>query len=392
MNRFAAAVLLTIGFGALRAEEVLITIPEQDREALIHFSHQAHLNDYGVVCADCHVDAASSKVATDNLLPREKVCETCHAEEVPDPDQCEKCHKSDVEKVSFESPERLIDFHHQYHVDVLKLECESCHTGMDRTDYASRVNWPVMDDCLTCHQDRDAPFDCATCHPRVEVIRPQTHQQDWIHEHKQHVRAVDMPCSKCHEDTWCEDCHAGALLSVAGTPSDRVLVSAPSSRGRVVQTVQRQHELSYRFTHPLDAVGKERQCQSCHEPDYCVDCHRVEGQEERFKPIWHGPVPGEELPWVLGTVGSGGGRHGQWARRDMERCVACHDVEGDDPNCVQCHVDLDGVRGTDPRTHPPRFADRVGEGDFHDNPGSLCYACHVSTNTSSVGFCGYCHL
>lgn len=391
MNRLATAVLLTIWVGALRAEEV-ITIPEQDREALIHFSHQAHLNDYGVVCADCHVDAATSRAATDNILPREKDCASCHAEEVPDPDQCEKCHRSEVEKVSFKSPERVIDFHHQYHVDVLKLECEWCHKGMDRTDYASRANWPVMDDCLTCHQDRDAPFDCATCHPRVEVIRPQTHQQDWIHEHKQHVRAVDMPCSKCHEDTWCEDCHAGALLSVAGTPADRVLVSAPSSRGRVVQTVQRQHELSYRFTHPLDAVGKERQCQSCHEPDYCVDCHRVEGQEERFKPIWHGPVPGEELPWVLGTVGSGGGRHGQWARRDMERCVACHDVEGDDPSCVQCHVDLDGVRGTDPRTHPPRFADRVGEGDFHDDPGSLCYACHVNTNTSSVGFCGYCHL
>jgi hypothetical protein len=33
---------------------------------------------------------------------------------------------------------------------------------MDRTDYASRRNWPVMDDCLTCHQDRDAPFDCET--------------------------------------------------------------------------------------------------------------------------------------------------------------------------------------------------------------------------------------
>ena len=386
-----AVLAIILCFRSLCAEEIPVTIPEQPRADYIHFSHRAHLNDYGVVCADCHVTAATSELATDNLLARKKNCEPCHAQEVVSQDQCGKCHKPNTEYVAFSSPERVIDFHHQYHTEILKLDCESCHVGMDRTDYASRASWPVMDDCLTCHQDRDAPFDCETCHPKVEVIRPQTHQQDWMYEHKQHVRAVDMPCSKCHEDTWCEDCHSGALLGIARAPSEQVLVAAPSSRGRVVQTVQRQHDLSYRFTHPIDAVGKTQQCQTCHEPDFCVDCHRTEGQEERFRPVWHGPVPGEVLPWILSAVGSGGGRHGEWARRDIERCIACHDVEGDDPSCVQCHVDLDGVRGTDPQTHPPRYADFVGEGDFHDNPGSLCYTCHTSTTTSGAGFCGYCH-
>ena len=374
------------------AREVVVTIPEEARDALIHFSHQAHLNDYGVVCADCHASAGSSLSSGDNILPLEKDCAGCHAEEVSDPEQCGKCHKADVERTAFANPERVIDFHHQYHTEVLGLGCESCHVRMDETDYASRVHWPVMDDCLTCHQDRDAPFDCETCHPKVEVIRPHSHEQDWMREHKKHVRAVDMPCSKCHEDTWCEDCHTGALLSVVSGPADRVVESAPASRGNVSQVIGRQHDLTYRFTHPLDAVGKERQCQSCHEPDYCIDCHRVEGQVERFKPIWHGTIPGEVVPWLVGTVGSGGGRHGDWAKRDIERCVACHDVEGDDPSCVQCHVDLDGVRGTDPRTHPARFADQVGEGDFHENSGSLCYTCHINSWTSGVGFCGYCHL
>lgn len=390
MIRFVLLVVAVWGH-AVAAEEIPITIPEQDRATLIRFSHQAHLNDYGVICADCHVAAADSRTAVDNILPKEAQCATCHAEEVSDPEQCAKCHKTEVERSAFLNPERVIDFHHHYHTDVLNLSCESCHVGMGETDYASREHWPVMDDCLTCHQDRDAPFDCATCHPKVEVIRPQTHRQDWIHEHAQHVRAVDMPCSKCHEDSWCEDCHTGALLTSVDGPTDRVLEAAPSSRGRVARVVERQHDLSYRFTHPIDAVGKERQCQTCHEPDYCVDCHRVEGREDRFKPIWHGPVPGEVVPWVLAAVGSGGGRHGQWARNDIERCVACHDVSGDDPSCVQCHVDLDGIRGTDPRTHPARFADAAGEGDFHDNPGSLCYACHVDTQASGVGFCGYCH-
>ena len=374
----------------LAASDILITIPEQNRSALIHFSHQAHINDYGVVCADCHTRADSSRTAMDNILPREADCATCH-QEVSDSELCEKCHKTGADRISFEAPERVIDFHHQYHIEVLKLDCEFCHTGMNQTDYASRQNWPVMDDCLTCHQNRDASFDCAPCHPQIEVIRPQTHGQDWVYEHKQHVRSPDMPCSKCHEDSWCEDCHAGALLSVAGAFSGLGVEGAPSSRGKITQTVQRQHDLSYRFTHPLDSVGKERQCQTCHEPEYCIDCHRVEGREDRFKPIWHGPVPGVVLPWVLSGVGSGGGRHGDWARKDIERCAACHDVAGDDPSCVQCHVDFDGTRGTDPKTHPGRFADHIGEGDYHENPGSLCYTCHSSTNTAGVGFCGYCH-
>jgi hypothetical protein len=383
--------LVQLFVSASLAESVPVTIPEQVRSSLIRFSHQAHLNDYGVVCADCHLEAGQSASAADNNLPKEKACTSCHAEEVKDPAQCAKCHLETVDQTGFANPERVIDFHHQYHTEVLGLGCESCHVGMDRTDYAAREHWPVMDDCLVCHQDQDAPFDCATCHPKVEMMRPVSHEQDWMRVHKRHVRTVDMPCSKCHEDSWCEDCHTGALLSATSGPADRVVEMAPASRGMVEQVFQRQHDLGYRFTHPLDAVGKERQCQSCHEPDYCIDCHRVEGQEERYKPVWHGPVPGEVVPWILGNVGSGGGRHGQWARRDMERCVACHDVEGDDPSCVQCHIDPDGVRGTDPQTHPARYAEQIGEGDFHESPASLCYTCHVDTNISGVGFCGYCH-
>ncbi len=366
-----------------------VTIPEQNRSALIIFSHAEHLLDYGLTCVDCHTEAAASSRSRDNILPKEATCGTCHSE-VEDETQCGMCHRPDVQRVAFDSPERLIEFPHGYHLETVQLSCEGCHLGMTETDYASRHNWPIMDDCLTCHQDADAPLVCETCHPRVEVIRPQTHRVDWVYEHKQHSRADDMPCEKCHDDSWCEDCHAGALLVQASSPTDRVPTYAPSSRGRIGQVVQRQHEPNYRFLHPLDAAGKERRCQSCHEPDYCIDCHRVEDREERFKPIWHGPLPQDPEPWVAG-MGSGGGRHASWARRDIERCIACHDVDAADPSCLQCHVDFDGVRGTDPATHGVNFADVAGRGDFHTDDGATCYACHVNTRTGGVGFCGYCH-
>ena len=369
-----------------------VTIPEQDRSSLIIFSHSQHLADYGLQCADCHTEAMSSETARDNILPKKAACAVCHKEEVDDEQQCAKCHRPNAALVPFESPQRLIEFPHDYHLTTVDLECESCHTGMAETDYASRHNWPVMDDCLTCHQDVDAPLECETCHPKVEVIRPRTHGADWVYEHKQHSRAADMPCQKCHDDGWCEDCHAGALLVGTTGPTDRTTTYAPSSRGRVGQVVQRQHEPNYRFLHPLDAASKERQCQTCHEPDYCLDCHRGGGQEGRFKPIWHGPLPEDPEPWVVGGMGAGGGRHASWARRDLERCIACHDVDGADPSCLQCHVDFDGVRGTDPATHGRDFTDVAGNGSFHSDESAGCYACHVNTRSEGVGFCGYCHL
>lgn len=383
---------LACAVGALWAEEEIpITIPEQDRSRLIKFSHRQHLLDFGLICTDCHVKAPKSGHSGDNLLPREENCAGCHRAEVEDPEQCDKCHKDPARPVPFENPERVIDFPHRFHLEGLGLACQDCHRGMPKTDYASRENWPAMPECLTCHQDATAPLDCETCHPRVEVIRPQSHRADWIHEHKEHARAGDMPCAQCHQDTWCEDCHAGALTVKLEDPPDRMASGAPQNRGRVGQILQRQHELNYRFTHPMDAAGKERQCASCHPVSFCIDCHRVEADERRFKPVWHGQLPDEPRPWVLIGVGSGGGRHAEWARRDLELCVACHDVEGEDPSCMQCHVDFDGVKGTDPRTHPGRFAERAAEGEFHSDPNSLCYACHVDTNVSGVGFCGYCH-
>ena len=385
-------ILLEWPISATGSDEIPVTIPEQDRRGLINFSHQYHLQDLGIYCTDCHKGATSSMLATDNILPEKEGCVDCHLKEVEDKEQCGKCHKAGAEQIPFENPERVIDFPHKFHLESTDLTCQDCHVGMNKTDYASRIHWPTMPECLSCHQDSEAPADCNLCHPRVEVIRPQTHRADWIHEHEQHARSTDMPCAQCHQDTWCEDCHAGATTLDLQNPMDRIPSGGPQIRGRTGQIIQRQHELNYRFIHPLDAVGKERQCATCHTKQFCVECHRIEGDENRFKPIWHGQLPGVSQPWVLIGVGSGGGRHAAWARRDMERCVACHDMEGDDPSCIQCHVDFDGVKGTDPRTHPRGFASTIGEGEFHSDPTSLCYACHINTSTSGTGFCGYCHL
>jgi hypothetical protein len=44
-----------------------------------------------------------------------------------------------------------------------------------------------------------------------------------------------------------------------------------------------------------------------------------------------------EAGFVTIGAGSGGGRHADMGRRDIESCVSCHDVEGKDPSCMLCH-------------------------------------------------------
>ena len=121
------------------------------------------------------------------------------------------------------------------------------------------------------------------------------------------------------------------------------------------------------------------------------ECHGVGGGV-----ISAGMVPSSHFAVSFTTmgVGSGGGVHADEARRDIESCAVCHDTQGADPSCIMCHVDPDGVRGTNPRTHNPDIMDL--DGDWHSDRGAVCYNCHTDASAnpdgqSGVGFCGYCH-
>jgi hypothetical protein len=151
------------------------------------------------------------------------------------------------------------------------------------------------------------------------------------------------------------------------------------------------HSLNYRYTHGLEAKSHQADCYTCHSArEFCAECHTAGGliDPNGVKPAWH---LGAGFTTI--GVGSGGGRHAEFARRDIESCVSCHDVRGGDPVCVQCHADADGIKGTDPKTHDREFNDH---GAWHSDPGSPCYNCHTDYNahpggTRGRGFCGYCH-
>ncbi len=404
---FAAALILVSNLFALKDDHKI------DNSKLIKFSHAKHIVDVGAACTDCHTAVTTSTKETDYLLPTMATCYTCHDQAST---KCEFCHASSdsttyQDLVQTSSP---VYFSHKHHTVDLKLKCETCHQGLDKVDYAGQdANaLPKMERCTVCHGRietnfqpaksdstvaKAAPSACETCHKDLANLVPESHRRpDFMSQHKDFVNmsGPQNDCKSCHSPTSCQECHDASNLAKDLTPGQLYVPATPSLSPLTTHknlTVQKVHPDNYRFTHSIDAKGRESNCYTCHdEQTFCVQCHTSEANGNRIKPVWH-----DGGDFVTFGVGSGGGRHAQYARRDIESCASCHDAQGADPVCITCHNDPDGIKGNDPRTHPPFFMHDV-EGNWHTDAGAVCYTCHSDPNAHpggrpGVGFCGYCH-
>lgn len=363
-----------------------------ERKDIIKFSHKYHQMEIETSCTDCHAKASESTLASDNLLTTKEECAECH--DVEDEENCTLCHyENEVTRVAFENPQRELVFSHKFHIEDAELACETCHGNLNEVDFANAKSMPDMEDCSTCHNNQQATLECVTCHTNTLNLRPVDHAADFLMSHKNIARIDQEDCAVCHTQNDCAECHEGALLigTKSGSQIDILTPLFPSmgngTRGLLLARV---HEPNFRTTHPIQAAGRTQECSVCHESrNFCQTCHEAEGVDVAGKPIWHG---GPDWGALAGVVGTGGGRHAELAKRDIENCAACHSTEGDDPTCLLCHSDFDGIRGTNPKTHESGFANRFGEdSSFHSDEAALCYSCHTDSQQSGVGFCGYCH-
>ncbi len=390
--------LLALIIGSTLVMQSREAAAEQDRGKLIKFSHQFHVKDAGVACQDCHGSAATSKLSGDNLLAKKANCQTCHEEQLAN--NCTYCHTSDDPStfVAFENPPRELLFNHEQHATGQNLDCMTCHAGIDEMATAGTDHVPAMAGCMTCHDGAKAPNACESCHTNFATLRPKEHNRtDFAKEHKLLARVQDASCASCHTQESCQDCHVNAGL-VQTTSSGRDMVSPRSPRLTANDRAQgmalaRVHDLNFRFTHGIAASAKTAECATCHDArDFCSTCHASGGNvnQLQFRPQSH-----QRAGFALIGRGTGGGLHAQLARRDIESCASCHDAQGADPTCVTCHMDSDGIQGTDAKTHSIGFMS--GErGNWHTDPGSSCFVCHSDANARvggirGAGFCGYCH-
>ncbi len=386
-----AALLL---LGAFSSDGIQKEMSGNDK--IIKFSHSLHsgLAD----CQACHSKVSESTSMKDRLLPNHDNCKDCHDTE--DQEQCKTCHIDDNYEPLIQHSSEIL-FNHSLHINQQKMACETCHKGISKVDYAFQAEqpFPVMADCYTCHNDRAvATSACENCHISTADLKPQNHRTaDFIKEHKFAANKFDADCIMCHDsnNNSCVECHtANNIITETNAPDNFYQPYAPNNfvDGSQMQKLNRVHDLNYRYIHGIDAKSQRFNCQSCHQIEtFCAECHQAEGGDFSMGGI----TPASHLKPGFFTFGpgTGGGEHAILARRDIESCVSCHDVQGADPTCITCHMDADGIKGTNSKTHPTGFM-KDEEGDWHTSQGSICFNCHTSASPSSqpgTGFCGYCH-
>ncbi|MFA6467978.1 MAG: cytochrome C [Bacteroidota bacterium] len=365
-----------------------------DKKQVLKFSHSTHATA-GIECSSCHTPEKLTQNASEKMLPTHTECQSCHEQEVNE--TCGFCHTDENNPVALPNPVREILFDHQKHVVDQKVECITCHAGMDKTDFAEASNNPSMATCNTCHNNVKASNQCEACHTNLTALRPASHTvANFKREHSRVMngRTFDANCQSCHTESTCMECHDGTNLTKL-SKFEKTGMMSPRKFGNdapSAMAAQNVHDLNYKFTHGIDAKGRSADCQTCHrQQTFCSDCH-MNGSAALGGAV---PTSHEQFGFTTFGVGSGGGMHATLAKRDIQSCASCHDTQGGDPTCITCHADNDGIKGTNPKTHAIGFM-RDAEGDWHDDAASNCFVCHTDANARPNGkagqnFCGYCH-
>lgn len=299
------------------------------------FSHALHVGQEELDCVICH-DGAFTDDAPG--MPYPDTCRLCHDEldaEAPPERRVETLFEGDEYRAARHSElgEEVV-FSHLRHVDA-GVECASCHAGIDtnaRLDARVGVGMPA---CMGCHEGRDQPNECATCHTEVDrdwVPPSHAHQWDLLHgdASKRCLAKTSGDCALCHTERSCVDCH---------------LSQPPASHTDVFR----------RRTHGFHASLDRESCSACHRPDSCNACH----QETR--PMSH---------------------TGSWGGTRSRHCFGCH-LPLRANGCRVCHEATPShlLAAPKPEWHTPGMNCRQCHGISaplpHVDKGDDCNACHM---------------
>ena len=160
----------------------------------------------------------------------------------PTNDACLACH-SDLRTIS---PKGDLQIPHRAHITILEMDCVECHNYLVHELSPEGKHTPPMIECLRCHDGDIARDACTACH--TQKAAPESHSAaDWLVTHADET--ADPECVTCHKwkVDWCADCH---------------------------RDLPRSHTSDWRAIH-RDRVAEHRNCEACHEGDFCERCHGV---------------------------------------------------------------------------------------------------------------------
>ncbi len=160
----------------------------------------------------------------------------------PDKSACQRCHTT-YRQVS---PAGDLLIPHKAHVQVLGMQCVTCHGNLVHSPNKRGFNRPEMEACLTCHNGDTASNKCTDCHTRKQT--PDSHdRKDWLLVHGK--MASSQECGKCHDWTpkYCQECHKQRPASHVG---------------------------NWKKNHGPEAKTRGNGCLVCHDKTkFCGECH-----------------------------------------------------------------------------------------------------------------------
>ncbi|MFT7582259.1 MAG: hypothetical protein ACI9MR_003941, partial [Myxococcota bacterium] len=368
-----------------------------DQSLPLRFSHKLHVAQE-MDCTDCHSSVVKSVRSQDVNLPPEAVCLDCHDVEEgmteaggDPPAKCSTCHpgfvptwkagadKTDTSQVTIHPaavviPAPNLKFNHRVHV-AKGVKCETCHGDMSQVDLATRDTvLPLMETCIGCHDGKQAPDECGTCHLTLPDGRMKTdfhgkklapagwyrddaHDSDWLYNHRKAAQQGDGYCESCHTPKECVDCHNGVKKPLKVHPNDWIL------------------------QHPISARKNTPDCQSCHRTQtFCVDCHQASKVVAESPNRIANRLQFHPDGWVEPTGRRGPNHHAYQAQRNIRACASCHTEE----TCLDCHssADLPGAAGLNVNPHPPGFVSSGTCQAMVNRNARVCTKCHTNTDSN----------
>jgi Cytochrome c3 len=126
-------------------------------EQPVQFDHRHHVQDDGIACLYCHIDAERSASAG---VPSTEICMGCHSQIWPDSPKLAPVRASFFtnQPIRWNRVHDLADFvqfDHSVHVTA-GVSCARCHGDVERMPLVHKERPLTMQFCLECHREPEA--------------------------------------------------------------------------------------------------------------------------------------------------------------------------------------------------------------------------------------------
>jgi len=161
----------------------------------IAYSHKLHAGDYQIDCNYCHTGVRKSKNAN---IPSANICMNCHSLVLPDSPEIQKIYtaietNTPIEWVRVHNLPDLAYFNHAQHVEVGKMECQTCHGPIEEMEVVRQHSNLTMGWCINCHRETNLNTKGNAYYDKLVELHSEVS--------KEPMKVEDnggLECSRCH--------------------------------------------------------------------------------------------------------------------------------------------------------------------------------------------------